>query len=169
LFPGKKLLFMGGELAQPGEWGFRGQLPWHLLDDPAHAGVRRMLADLNRLYVQDARLHAREFEPGGFRWIDCEDRQHSTLSWLRMAGGDPREALLVAANFTPMPRHGVRLGVPHAGAWREIFNTDSGHYGGANLGNLSLVHAQPVPAMGFEASVELTIPPLGAVVLAPVA
>jgi len=167
LFPGKKLLFMGGEIAQPGEWDFRGELPWQLLGDPAHEGVRRLVADLNRLYVGDARLHAREFEPGGFRWIDCDDRRHSLLAWLRTAGDDPAAGLVIAANFTPVPRHGVVLGAPRAGRYREVFNSDSAHYGGGNLGNLARVDARPAGAMGFPASIEITVPPLGVVVLAP--
>ena len=161
-FPGKKLLFMGAELAQPTEWDFRSPLPWHLLDDPAHAGVQRLVADLNRLYVESPCLHRFEFEPGGFRWVDPNDRQHSVFSFLRIAGD---QQMLIVMNFTPVPRERWRVGVPAPGEYREVLNSDSQHYGGTNVGNLSAVHAKPVPACGLPASVELNLPPLGAVVL----
>jgi 1,4-alpha-glucan branching enzyme len=165
-FPGKKLLFMGAELAQPTEWDFRSPLPWHLLQDPAHAGVQRVLTDLNRLYVERACLHRFEFEAGGFRWLDCDDRDHSLLSFVRQDGDD---FVIVVLNFTPVPRHEWRIGVPRAGEYREVFNSDSEYYGGSNAGNLSGVHAELVPAHGMPCSVRLTLPPLGAVVLSPIA
>jgi 1,4-alpha-glucan branching enzyme len=161
-FPGKKLLFMGAELAQPTEWDFRTPLPWHLLQDPMHAGVQRVLTDLNRLYVERSCLHRFEFEPGGFRWVDCDDRDHSLLSFLRQDGED---FVLVVLNFTPVPRHERRVGVPRAGEYREIFNSDSGYYGGSNVGNLSAVRAESVSAHGMPYSVTLTLPPLAAVML----
>jgi 1,4-alpha-glucan branching enzyme len=157
---------MGAELAQPTEWDFRASLPWHLLDDPANAGVQRLLADLNRLYVEDPCLHRLEFEPGGFRWVDPDDRQHSVFSFLRTAGD---RHMLVVLNFTPVPRHDWRVGVPGPGRanaqYREVFNSDSQHYGGSNVGNLAVVNAQAVPSSGFPASVQLNLPPLGAVIL----
>jgi 1,4-alpha-glucan branching enzyme len=161
-FPGKKLLFMGAELAQPGEWDFRSQLPWHLLENPANAGVHQLVADLNKLYVQKPALHRLEFEPGGFEWVEANDALHSVFSFLRTNGEDH---LLVVLNFTPVPRHGWRVGVPAPGEYRELLNTDSRHYGGTDVGNLSAVHAQPIGANGRPASVELNVPPLGAVVL----
>ena len=164
-FPGKKLLFMGAELAQPGEWDFRSSLPWHLLDDPANAGVQRLLADLNRLYVENPCLHRLEFEPGGFRWVEANDRQHSVFSYLRLAG---EQHMLVVLNFTPVPRANWRVGVPHVGKYREVLNSDSQHYGGSNVGNLAFVDAQPVPYSGLPASVQINLPPLGAVVLTPI-
>jgi 1,4-alpha-glucan branching enzyme len=164
-FPGKKLLFMGAELAQPGEWDFRTSLPWHLLANPANAGVQRALADLNRLYVETRSLHRLEFESGGFRWVEPNDRQHSVFSYLRMAGD---EHVLVVLNFTPVPRQNWRVGVPRLGKYREVFNSDSEHYGGSNVGNLSAVQAEPVACNGLPASVQINLPPLAAVIFAPV-
>jgi 1,4-alpha-glucan branching enzyme len=182
-FPGKKLLFMGGEFAQTSEWNHAIGLPWHLRDHAEHLGVESLVGDLNRLYAGDWRLHAHEFEPRGFRWIDCGDREHSTLSYLRGDLGDgfgtgdvearaaqaaARDApLLVALNFTPVPRTGHRIGVPRSGAWREVLNSDAGHYGGTNLGNLSRVVAARVPASGYAHSIAVTLPPLAALVFAP--
>ncbi|HKZ73438.1 MAG TPA: 1,4-alpha-glucan branching protein GlgB, partial [Steroidobacteraceae bacterium] len=169
-FPGKKLLFMGGELAQPTEWDFRSALPWHLLDDPANRGIQRLVGDLNRLYVADPRLHAREFEPAGFRWIDADDRQHSVLSFLRRSGDEPpaaNDALVVVLNCTPVPRYGFRVGVPALVTYREILNSDSEYYGGSNVGNLAAVRAREVPAHGLPYSLDLTLPPLAGVILAP--
>jgi 1,4-alpha-glucan branching enzyme len=163
-FPGKKLLFMGAELAQPGEWDFRSALPWHLLGDAAHAGVQRLVADLNRLYTVNASLHRFEFEPKGFRWVEPNDRMHSVFSYLRVADD---EHMLVVLNFTPVPRRNWRVGVPCLGRYREVLNSDSQHYGGSNLGNLALVEAQSIPCAGFPASIEVTLPPLGAVIFTP--
>jgi len=164
--PGKKLLFMGAELAQPTEWDFRSALPWHLLKDPANAGVQRLLGDLNRLYVAEPALHRFEFEPDGFRWVDANDRQHSVFSYLRTAGG---RHLLVVLNFTPMPRNNWRVGVPEGdgGRYREVLNSDSAHYGGSNVGNLAMVDVQGVPCCGLPRSLVLNLPPLGAIVLEP--
>jgi 1,4-alpha-glucan branching enzyme len=160
-FPGKKLLFMGAELAQPTEWDFRSPLPWHLLDDPANAGVQKLVSDLNQLYVSKPALHRFEFEPSGFDWVEANDGLHSVFSFLRRAGDDQ---LLVVLNFTPVPRHGWRVGVPAPGEYREVLNTDSQHYGGTNIGNLHTVHAHGVPAHGKAASLEINLPPLAAVV-----
>jgi 1,4-alpha-glucan branching enzyme len=110
--PGKKLLFMGAELAQPTEWDFRSPLPWHLQEDPAHAGIQHLVADLNRLYTEKSPLHRFEFEPGGFEWIEANDALHSIFSYLRTDG---EAHLLVVLNFTPVPRHGWRVGVPAIG------------------------------------------------------
>ncbi|NJO12174.1 MAG: 1,4-alpha-glucan branching protein GlgB, partial [Gammaproteobacteria bacterium] len=163
-YPGKKLLFMGCEFAQPGEWNFRTQLPWHLNTEPLRAGVTRLVGDLNRLYRTYRALHELEFDPRGFRWIDPDDRAHSLLSYLRL-GGD--EVLVVLLNFTPVPRERVRVGVPLAGSYQEIFNSDSQYYGGSNLGNPLPVRTQAVRAHGFEQALEVTLPPLGGIVLKP--
>ncbi|MGB8326994.1 MAG: 1,4-alpha-glucan branching protein GlgB [Steroidobacteraceae bacterium] len=163
-FPGKKLLFMGSEFAQPTEWDFRMPLPWHLDREPAHAGVQRLVADLNRLYASDPRLHRFEFEPQGFRWINADDRDHSVLSYLRQDGED---SLVVALNFTPVPRHGYRLGVPRPGRYRELLNSDSEYYGGSNVGNIAFVEANAEPALGYPWSISVTLPPLAGVMLAP--
>jgi 1,4-alpha-glucan branching enzyme len=165
-FPGKKLLFMGAELAQPTEWDFRTSLPWHLLADPGNAGVQRLVADLNRLYVADPALHRFEFEPGGFQWVEPNDRQHSVFSYLRTAG---ERHLLVVMNFTPVPRHNWRVGVPAGEAthYHEMLNSDSAHYGGSNVGNLAVAEVRSVPCCGQPRSLLLNVPPLGAVILAP--
>ena len=141
MLPGKKLLFMGGELAHPWEWDFHVALPWYLLEHAEHRGVQQLLADLNRLYTQNPALYRHEFEPQGFSWIDCNDREQSVLSFLRSGGG---QTLVVVLNFTPAPRSGYRVGVPEAGRYRVLMNSDSGHYGGANLGSLEAV-ADPHP------------------------
>jgi 1,4-alpha-glucan branching enzyme len=164
LHPGAKLLFMGGELAQETEWNHHEQLPWHLLDDPRHQGISRLVGDLNALYRNTRALHADDFTPPGFRWIDCDDRDHSRVAFERRAGDD---VAVVVLNFTPVPRDRWRVGLPRGGEWREVLNTDSERYGGANLGNAARVHADAVPAMGREFSTELLLPPLGALVLVP--
>ena len=161
-YPGKKLLFMGGEFAQPTEWNFRAALPWYLAGNGMHAGMRRLVADLNRMYRGSAALYRHEFEPAGFRWIDCEDRANSVVSFRRIAGD---ELLVVALNFTPVPRERYLLGTPVAGSYREILNSDSTYYGGSNLGNPLPLTARAVPRHGLPYSIELTLPPLGGVVL----
>jgi 1,4-alpha-glucan branching enzyme len=163
-FPGKKLLFMGGELAQPMEWDFRQSLPFWLLDQAEHRGVQRTVADLNRLYTAEPALHEREFEPDGFGWLDCDDASSSVLSYLRHGGG---RHLIVALNFTPVPRPGYRVGVPQGGTYREVFNSDSSHYGGSNLGNAGRLRASTHAHQGQRHSLTITLPPLGALVLAP--
>ncbi|MEZ5458149.1 MAG: 1,4-alpha-glucan branching protein GlgB [Steroidobacteraceae bacterium] len=165
-FPGKKLLFMGGEFGQPSEWDFRGALPWQLLDDAGHAGIRRLVADLNHLYRDDARLHAREFEPAGFRWLSCDDRWHSVLVFERRQHAD-QAGLVIALNFTPVPREAYRIGVPNRGRYREVLNTDAAHYGGSNVGNLGSLQTLDEPSMDQPWSLDLTLPPLGALILAP--
>ena len=116
--PGKKLLFMGGEFGQEREWNHDTALDWHLLDDPAHRGVQRLIRDLNRLLVATPALFARDSEPGGFRWVVIDDRAQSVFAWLRFgAAADP--PVLVVSNFTPVPRHDYRLGVPQDGPWRD--------------------------------------------------
>jgi 1,4-alpha-glucan branching enzyme len=163
-FPGKKLLFMGGEFAHPWEWNFRGGLPWWLTGFPEHAGIQKTVADLNRLYVAEPALHRFEFEPGGFAWIDCNDAATSTLSYLRSAGN---RHLVVVLNFTPVPREGYRVGVPQTGRYRELFNSDSHYYGGSNHGTAVIAEATTQPWSGQPCSLVVTLPPLGALVLAP--
>ena len=165
--PGKKLMFMGGELAMPHEWRCNEELPWRLLAQPAHAGVQALLRDLNRLYVQHPALHELDFDGEGFSWIDCHDSEQSIVSWLRFAREGRGRCLAVVCNFTPVPRRGYRIGVPQAGAWRELLNTDSAYYGGANLGNGAGLVAQPTPWMNRPAALPLDLPPLAVVVLAP--
>ena len=159
-FPGKKLLFMGNELATPAEWNHDGELDWGLLHDPAHAGVQRLVRELNRLYRTRPCLHARDCDPGGFRWIEADDCDHSVYSFLRLGHG-AHEQLLAVCNLTPVPRHGWRIGVPQGGAWREIMNTDSSHYGGSNVGNSGGAVAERVTMHGQPWSLRLNLPPLG--------
>jgi len=160
--PGKKLLFMGGEIAHPWEWDFRHGLPWFLMEYPEHQGMQRLVGDLNRLYTTEPALHALEFEPAGFEWLDADDAQHSTLAFLRKdARGD---VLVVALNFTPVPRTDFRIGVPEPGYYRALFNSDSEYYGGANLGDL-VVEAAPGLHHGRAHHVSITLPPLAGVVL----
>jgi 1,4-alpha-glucan branching enzyme len=162
--PGKKLLFMGGEIAQWREWNHETSLDWHLLDDPAHRGVQRWVRDLNTCYRAEAALHASDADPAGFEWIDCHDAEESTLAFLRLARGRS-DALVVALNFTPVPRHHHRLGVPWGGRWVEILNSDAPLYGGSGQGNLGGVDATGLGWHGRPHSVLLTIPPLGMIVL----
>jgi 1,4-alpha-glucan branching enzyme len=164
--PGKKLLFMGAELAQPREWSHERSLDWHLLDDPRHAGVQRLVRDLNRVQRDHPALFRRDFTPDGFSWIDHQDAARSMLSFVRH--GDEGDApVLVVSHFTPAVHHGVRLGVPRAGTWREVLNTDSAHYGGSNVGQIyGVVHTEPVPAHGHAQSIVLSVPPLATLFLA---
>ncbi|MBS1190771.1 MAG: 1,4-alpha-glucan branching enzyme [Rhodocyclaceae bacterium] len=163
--PGKKLMFMGGEFGQWREWTERWELDWHLLAWERHIGLQSLSRDLNRLYRDCRTLHEQDFDPLGFEWIDCHDNENSVLSWLRW--GRDGSFVVVVMNFTPVPRHGYRLGVPRPGHYREIVNTDSAYYGGSNLGNHGGVNASPDSWMGRPASLELVLPPLAAVVLAP--
>ena len=164
--PGKKLLFMGGEIGQGHEWREREELPWGLLQWPGHQGVQRLVRDLNRLYAATSALHQLDFSVEGFSWIDCHDADQSVISWLRYAR-DGR-LVVVVVNLTPVPRHGYRIGVPVADEYRELLNTDSHYYGGSDLGNAGLLHAVLEPWMGRPASLELILPPLAAVILEPV-
>ena len=162
--PGKKLLFMGGEFAHPWEWNFRAALPWWLTEHSEHQGVQRALCDLNRLYTGQPALHRYEFEPRGFSWLDCNDAQHSTLSYARWSDDTH---VVVAMNFTPVPRPGFRLGVPYGGHYRELFNSDSSHYGGGNLGNGAGAEASATPWNGQSHSIVINLPPLAGVIFAP--
>ena len=163
--PGKKLLFMGGELGQQAEWNHDAELDWGALADEHHRGVQRLVADLNRAYRDTPALHECDCEPRGFEWIDFADRDQSVIVFLRRGRGD--DALAVAAcNFTPVPRYGYRIGVPGPGHYREIINTDSAWYGGSNLGNVGGVDAVAAPCHGREYSLAVTLPPLACVMFA---
>jgi 1,4-alpha-glucan branching enzyme len=163
-FPGKKLLFMGGEFGHPWEWNFRVALPWWLTGHAEHQGVQRSVADLNRLYVQNPSLHRYEFEPRGFSWLDCNDATNSTLSFVRWSDD---QHVIVALNFTPVPRPGFRVGVPYASRYRELFNSDSEYYGGSNFGNGAGAEASGIAWNGQPHSIEINLPPLAGVILAP--
>ena len=163
-YPGKKLQFMGCEFAQGEEWSEERALDWYVLDYPLHQGMLTLVRDLNALYRERPALHAREFNSEGFEWIDCHDHEQSILSYLRK---DDDALVVTVFNFTPMPRYGYRVGVPAPGRWQERLNTDASLYGGSDLGNGGWLEAEPVPWMGRPWSVNLTLPPLGAVVLVP--
>ncbi|HEY8515276.1 MAG TPA: 1,4-alpha-glucan branching protein GlgB [Candidatus Binatia bacterium] len=164
--PGKKLLFMGAELATWNEWYHETSLDWDLLERPEHAGVARWLADLNAAYRAQRALHELDCDPQGFAWIDCNDAEGSTLSYARYAR-DRDDVVVVVCNFTPIPRSRYRLGLPRGGFWRELLNGDAREYGGSGVGNLGGVHAEEVPWHGQPCSAEMTLPPLAVVVLAP--
>jgi 1,4-alpha-glucan branching enzyme len=161
--PGKKLLFMGGEFAQEREWSHDRELDWSSLDDPAHAGVQRLVRDLNRLYVSEPALHERDCDVDGFMWAVGDDSANSVYAFVRKTTNRP--PILVVCNMTPLPRHGYRIGVPNAGRWLEIFNSDSGYYGGSNVGNDGGADTAGIPAHGQSHSVELLLPPLATIFL----
>ncbi len=162
LFPGKKLLFMGGEFGQAREWNHNTQLDWHLLDEgPFHRGVLRLVEDLNALYRAHPSLWEADYDPQGFRWVDCTDQRQSVISFLRMRA-DGSCPILVVLNLTPVVRSQYRIGLPLPGLWDEVLNTDSAYYGGSNQGNLGGVTAEPLPAHGLPYSAAFTLPPLAA-------
>ncbi len=164
--PGKKLLFMGDEFAQEREWNHDQSLDWHLLERPAHAGVARLVQDLNALYRAEASLFAGDARPDGLAWVVGDDAAQSVFAFRRRRQADDVGVLCVL-NCTPVVRHGYRVGVPAGGAWRELVNTDALAYGGSGVGNLGAVDAEPLPAHGESQSLRLTLPPLGAIFLAP--
>jgi len=167
LFPGKKLLFMGGEIGQRGEWNENGQLDWWLLDaGPFHCGLQKFVEDLNKLYAAAPALWQGDYDHGGFYWIDCADRENSVLSFVRQAAGGVNQ-LAVILNLTPVPREKYRVGLPRAGQWREVLNSDAGVYAGGNQGNLGGVTAGDVPRHGQQHSAEFYLPPVSAIVFQP--
>ncbi len=166
--PGKKLMFMGAEFGQGREWNHDRGLDWHLLDHALHRGVWQFVKDLNAVYRSEPALHQRDFDSAGFQWIDCNDSDNSVVSLIRRAT-NPEDLVVAVLNFTPVPRHGYVIGLPRAGTYQELLNSDSSAYGGSNLGNNGLVTTDPIPAHGHPQSVRLTLPPLGFLLLKPVA
>jgi 1,4-alpha-glucan branching enzyme len=162
--PGKKLLFMGQEFGQTSEWNFDAPLPWWLLDHKPHQGLQAFIRDLNKLYRDVPALHVRDCEHEGFRWIVVNDDAQSVLAFLR-SGADGDKPIAIVCNFTPVPRLNYRIGLPAAGRWKEILNSDSEIYGGSNMGNLGGIFAEDRPAHGFPASAALTLPPLSTLFL----
>ena len=160
--PGKKLLFMGGEFGQVGEWRHDESLDWHVLQYPVHSNTQRWVEDLNKLYQRESALFVTDFDPAGFEWIDCNDGQNSVLSFIRK-GHSQDDMLIIVCNFTPVPRHNYRIGTPLNGYWREILNSDAVEYGGSGVGNFGGVEADLEPFHGREFSLSLTLPPLGIV------
>jgi 1,4-alpha-glucan branching enzyme len=157
--PGKKLLFMGGEFGQWKEWNHDESLDWHVLKYPSHYHVQRWVKDLNHVYRKEHALYELDFSQEGFEWIDCGDWEQSIVSFVRRAKSKD-DILLIVCNFTPVPRYNYRVGVPRAGFWREILNSDGREYGGSGHGNTGGVESTPVPSHGRYQSVSLTLPPL---------
>ncbi len=164
--PGKKLLFMGGEFGQWGEWNHDASLDWHLADRPLHAGLRLWVRDLNRMLAAEPALHELDFDARGFEWIDCNDADHSIVSLERRAK-DPADRVVAVFNFTPVPRYGYLVGVDGGADWEEIANSDAGVYGGSGVGNMGRAISLAVPVHGRSHSLSLALPPLGALFLKP--
>jgi 1,4-alpha-glucan branching enzyme len=162
--PGKKLLFMGTELASWEEWRHDAELPWHLTDDPQRRAFTRWLGALNEAYCREPALHMLDCDPAGFEWIDIHDSERSVVSFLRKSP-EGREQIVIVCNFTPVPRYNYRIGAPRGGFWREILNSDASEHGGSGHGNMGGVEASPVPCYGRMHSLTLTLPPLGVVFL----
>jgi 1,4-alpha-glucan branching enzyme len=161
--PGKKLLFMGGEIGQRHEWNHDRGIEWSLIDDPMHAGLQRLVRDLNTLYARDPALHARDSEPEGFSWLVSDDGENSVLAFERRAPGAP--SVVAISNMTPVPRYGYRIGVPDGGLWSERLNSDADIYGGSNVGNSGLVETDDIPSHDRANSLSLTLPPLATIIL----
>jgi 1,4-alpha-glucan branching enzyme len=169
--PGKKLLFMGGEFAQRREWTHEGELDWSCLHGERHSGMQRLVQALNRVYRQEPALHEVDFSAEGFAWVEADDTAHSVIAFLRKPrpGGDPRaQPLLVVCNMTPIPRENYLVGVPTAGYWQEVLNTDAREFGGASWGNLGGLESTPVRSHHWTQSLCLTLPPLSTLILKPV-
>jgi 1,4-alpha-glucan branching enzyme len=163
--PGKQLIFMGTEFAQEAEWSDSRGLDWWLLDQPAHRGVETLVRDLNHTYRESAALWSRDLSPEGFRWIDANDAGGNVFSFLRFsASGEP---LACIVNFSAVPHHAYRVGLPLTGTWHEVLNTDAELYGGSGVGNLGAVEAVAEPWHGLPASAAMSLPPLGALWLRP--
>jgi len=164
-YPGKKLLFMGCEFGQYREWSEDRSLDWHLLEHAPHQGLQKIVADLNHIYKKEPALHHLEFSADGFEWIDCHDTQQSVISYIRQSKAQHHaEWLVVILNFTPVVRHHYRIGVPLPGCYSEVLNSDASAYGGSGVLN-GEIHSEPVPWMGREHSLVLTLPPLGGLIL----
>ncbi len=165
--PGKKLLFQGGELGQWHEWSHERSIDWHLLNDPRHAGIALLVGELNRIYRERQALHEGDGDPRGFVWIVPSDAGNSVLAFERIATAAPAPPAVVVLNATELPRHNYRLGVGRPGVWREAVNTDAVDFGGSGMGNLGALEAAPVAAHGRPFSLNLTLPPLAALILVP--
>jgi 1,4-alpha-glucan branching enzyme len=161
--PGKKLLFMGCEIGQWSEWNHDGSVDWKLLGFPAHQGVQRWVRDLNTFYRGEPALYQCDFTPEGWRWIDADDSDHSVLTYLRFCK-DQKNPVVMACNFTPVPRRGYRVGVPEEGRWHEVLNSNAAMYGGTDEGNFGGRTTDPIPTHGFDHSLLLDLPPLAMVV-----
>tara|TARA_R110002111_G_scaffold100976_6_gene156550 strand:+ start:113409 stop:115415 length:2007 start_codon:yes stop_codon:yes gene_type:complete len=165
--PGKKLLFMGGELAQWHEWDHDNELDWKLIGHEKHDGIRRLIGDLNHLYRSEKSLYETDFTPEGFSWIQCDDSKNSVFAFRRNSTGG-NEHVIVIGNFTPVPRDGYRIGVPKPGFYTEIINSDAKIYGGSNIGNAGGVYSEKIKSHGMDHSITLNLPPLGLLIMKPV-
>jgi 1,4-alpha-glucan branching enzyme len=157
---------MGGEFGQWDEWNHESSLEWHLLNLPPHQGIQNWVRDLNHFYREQPAMYQLDFRDSGFEWVDFHDAEKSVITFIRK-GSDPRDMILVACNFTPVPRENYIVGVPRGGRWNEVLNSDAGIYGGAGFGNSGGVDSAPVPAQGKYHSLYLTLPPLGVLYLKP--
>ncbi len=164
--PGKKLLFMGNELAQEQEWSYERSLDWHLLEQPGHAGVQALVRDLNRVYKDEPALWEVDSDPTGFWWLEPNDADSNVLAFAR-ASKDGERVVVFVANLSPIPREGYRLGLPRVSRWKEALNTDSKYYGGSDVGNLGELEPEPIPWHNQPVSALVTLPPLAAVWLVP--
>jgi 1,4-alpha-glucan branching enzyme len=165
--PGKKLLFMGGEIGNPWEWAHGDELPWWLLEHGEHSGVRDLVRDLNTLYRDHKALWEIDFSHEGFRWLEPNDATNNVVAFMRLPREGEGNPIVCVANLAPVPREAYRLGVPAAGGWTELLNTDSTFYGGSGLGNMGSVQAEKRSWHDQPYSLELTLPPLAAVWLTP--
>src|SRR5262249_378015 len=156
--PGKKLLFMGGEIAQWNEWNHDVSLDWHLLEDAPHQGVQHLVRDLNRIYAEETALWI-DSQPAAFRWLDADDSDENVIAFLRVVPGEPG-GIVCVCNFSGIERRGYRIGLPSDGTFQEILNTDSSIYGGSNVGNLGAITAEAVPWQGQPWSAPVVLPPL---------
>ena len=161
-YPGKKLLFMGCEFGQGDEWKHQQELDWYVLDYKLHQGVKNLITDLNKIYVASPELYYNDFSIDGFEWIDCDDHEHSVISYYRKANNN---RFVIVLNFTPVSRENYRIGVSHESSYEELFNSDSGHYGGSNVGNKKYLKTDATSWGNFPHSVNLVIPPLGGIIL----
>ena len=164
--PGKKLLFMGQEFGQVAEWNHDAEIGWHHLDDPGHRGLQRLVRDLNTLYRGTPALHVKDAEGDGFEWLEGGDADQSVIAWIRRGGPDEKPVVMLT-NFTPVERPAYRIGLPHAGPWREALNTDAALYGGGNRGNLGRIEGREGHSHGQPAHAELYLPPLSTLFLVP--
>ncbi|HEY4346057.1 MAG TPA: alpha amylase C-terminal domain-containing protein, partial [Gaiellaceae bacterium] len=164
--PGKKLLFMGGELAQEQEWSHERSLDWHLLDDPGHAGVQSLVRDLNHSYRDEPALWECDFDPSGFQWLEANDGDSNVIAFSRFSG-DGERVLVCVCNFSAVARADYRVGLPRGGAWREVLNSDAAVYGGSNVGNAGPIVAEEHGRHDQPWSTALNLPPLGVLWLVP--
>jgi 1,4-alpha-glucan branching enzyme len=164
--PGKKLLFMGQEFAQIDEWSQERSLDWHLLENREHSGIQALVRDLNHAYRDEPALWEVDSDPAGFLWLEAHDADSNVIAFARLSN-EGRRVLVCVLNLAPVVREGYRVGLPRAGRWHELLNTDAGIYGGGNIGNGGVLEAEPLPWSGQSASAALTLPPLSAIWLVP--